>query len=200
MMAKVDIETVKRLRELTGVGITDAKKALEETDGDFDKALEAMRVKGLAKADKRTEREARAGVIDAYVHSDRIGVLAEVNCETDFVARNQQFKDFVHDVTLHIAASAPPFVTQEDIPKDVLEKEKKLINEELKTSGKPKDVIDKIAEGKLGKYYDQVCLLNQPFIKNPDQTVGDFVKEAMAKLGENIVIRRFERIALGELN
>jgi elongation factor Ts len=199
-MADIKIETIKRLRELTGVGMTDAKKALVETNGDFDKALEAMRVKGLAKADKRSEREARAGVVDAYVHSDRIGVLVEVNCETDFVARNQLFKDFVHNIALHVAASAPLYVAAEDVPKEVLDKEKALIKEELKTSGKPEAMLDKIAEGKMAKYYDQICLLNQPYIKNPDQTVGDFVKETIAKLGENIVVRRFSRVALGEVN
>ena len=199
-MSDITIETIKRLRELTGVGITDAKKALIEAKGDFDKALEAMRVKGLAKADKRSEREARSGIIDAYVHSDRIGVLVEVNCETDFVARNQQFRDFVHDIALHVAASAPQYVSSDDIPAEAIKKEKDLIMEELKGTGKPKDMLEKIAEGKMGKYYDQVCLLNQPFIKNPDQTVGDLLKESMAKLGENIVIRRFERVALGEIN
>jgi elongation factor Ts len=199
-MAEITVDTIKRLRELTGVGITDAKKALVEAKGDFDKALEAMRVKGLAKADKRSERVARAGIIDAYVHSDRIGVLVEVNCETDFVARNQKFRDFVHDVSLHVAASSPLYVTPEDVPEKVLKKEIDLIKEELKTSGKPANMIDKIAEGKLAKYYDQVCLLNQPYVKNPDLTVGDLLKESIAKLGENIVIRRFERIALGEVS
>lgn len=199
-MADISIDTIKRLRELTGVGITDAKKALVEAEGDFDKALEAMRVKGLAKADKRAERDARSGIIDSYVHSDRIGVLVEVNCETDFVARNQIFKDFVHEIALHVAASAPLYVAPEDVPAEVLTKEKDLIVEEMKDSNKPKEVLDKIAEGKLSKYFDQVCLLNQQFIKNPDQTVGDLLKETIAKLGENIIIRRFERIALGEVN
>lgn len=198
-MAEITIETIKRLRELTGVGITDAKKALVEADGDFDKALEAMRVKGLTKAEKRQEREARAGVVHGYVHSDRIGVLVEVNCETDFVARNDIFKDFVHDVAMQVAASAPLFVSEEEVPEDIKTKEKALVMEELKDSKKPAEVMDKIAEGKMAKYYDQVCLLNQPFIKNPDQTVEQLQKEVMAKLGENIVIRRFCRIALGEI-
>jgi elongation factor Ts len=198
-MANIEIDTIKRLRELTGVGITDAKKALVEAKGDFDKALEAMRVKGVAKADKRAERVAKSGVIDAYVHSDRIGVLVEVNCETDFVARNELFKNFVHDVALHVAASAPVYIANDDVPASVLKKEKELVIEELKTSGKPKDMLEKIAEGKMTKYFDQVCLLNQSFVKNPDITVGDLLKETMAKLGENIVIRRFERIALGEV-
>lgn len=199
-MADISIDTIKRLRELTGVGITDAKKALVEANGDFDKALEAMRVKGLAKVDKRSEREARSGIVDSYVHSNRIGVLVEVNCETDFVARNQIFVDFVHEIALHVAASAPQYVSQKDIPAEAVDKEKSLVMDELKNSGKPKAVLEKIAEGKIAKYYDQVCLLNQPFIKNPDQSVGDLLKETMAKLGENIVIRRFARIALGEIN
>jgi len=199
-MVNIDIDTIKRLRELTGVGMTDAKKALIDVDGDFDKALEAMRVKGLAKADKRSEREARSGIIDSYVHSDRIGVLVEVNCETDFVARNQQFKDFVHNLTLHIAASAPLYVSIEDVPEELVAKEKQLIKEELKSSNKPESMQAKIIEGKIVKFYDQICLLNQPYIKNPDQTVGDYIKENIAKLGENIVLRRFSRLALGEVN
>ncbi|MBP6916974.1 translation elongation factor Ts [Candidatus Saccharibacteria bacterium] len=199
-MSKISIDTIKRLRALTGVGITDAKQALVESQGDFDKALEAMRIKGLAKVDKRSERDARSGIVDSYVHSDRIGVLVEVNCETDFVARNQQFREFVHNVALHIAASSPLYISAEDIPAEVLKREKELIIEELKSSGRPKEVMEKIAEGKIAKYYDQVCLLNQPFIKEPEKTVGDLLKEVMAKMGENMVIRRFERMALGEVS
>ena len=199
-MSKISIDTIKRLRALTGVGITDAKQALVESQGDFDKALEAMRIKGLAKVDKRSERDARSGIVDSYVHSDRIGVLVEVNCETDFVARNQQFREFVHNVALHIADSSPLYISAEDIPAEVLKREKELIIEELKSSGRPKEVMEKIAEGKIAKYYDQVCLLNQPFIKEPEKTVGDLLKEVMAKMGENMVIRRFERMALGEVS
>jgi len=199
-MSKISIDTIRRLRALTGVGITDAKQALVESQGDFDKALEAMRIKGLAKVDKRSERDARSGIVDSYVHSDRIGVLVEVNCETDFVARNQQFREFVHNVALHIAASSPLYISAEDIPAEVLKREKELIIEELKSSGRPKEVMEKIAEGKIAKYYDQVCLLNQPFIKEPEKTVGDLLKEVMAKMGENMVIRRFERMALGEVS
>jgi elongation factor Ts len=195
----MDIEQIKRLRELTGVGITDAKKALVETNGDFDKALEAMRIKGMAKADKKSEREARAGIIDAYVHSDRIGVILEVNCETDFVARNDQFKAFVHDIALHIAATNAQYVTPEDVPVEIVDKERGLIMEELKESGKPAEMLSKIAEGKLGKFYDEICLLNQPYVKNPDQKVGEYLKETISKLGENIVIRRFSKLILGEI-
>lgn len=194
----MDIEQIKRLRELTGVGITDAKKALEETKGDFDKALEAMRVKGLAKADSKSEREARSGLIDAYVHSGRIGVLVEVNCETDFVARTDDFKTLIHDVAMHVAASNPKYVSREDIPTTDLDKELDLVKQELANKGKPANMVEKIADGKIKKWYSEVCLLEQPYIKNPDQNVGDYVKEVIAKLGENIVVRRFSRIELGE--
>lgn len=193
----MDIEAIKKLRAMTGVGITDAKKALEAANGDFEKALEEMRVKGLAKADKKADREASAGIIDAYIHGDRIGVLVEVNSETDFVARNDQFKAFVHDVALHIAATTPRYLNPEEVPADVVAKERELIIEELKTSGKPAEMLDKIAEGKLNKFYDEVCLLRQPYVKNPDITVGEFLKENIAKLGENLVIRRFSRLELG---
>jgi elongation factor Ts len=195
----ISIEEIKRLRELTGVGMTDAKKALTESKGDFDKALEAMRVKGLAKADKKSEREAKEGLIGEYVHSGRIGVLVEVNSETDFVARTDDFKTFVHDIAMHIAASNPQFVAIDDVDKKTLDKEKDLIKKELKESGKPDKMIDQISEGKIKKYYTEVCLLEQPYIKNPDQTVDDYLKEIIAKLGENIVIRRFSRLELGEV-
>ena len=196
---EISIEQIKRLRELTGVGMTDAKKALTETHGDFDKALEAMRVKGIAKADKKSERAAKEGVIGEYVHSGRIGVLVEVNSETDFVARTEDFKTFVHDVAMHIAASNPSFVSVEGVDKKTLDKEKELIKKELKESGKPDKMLDQILEGKIKKYFTEVCLLEQPYIKNPDQTVGDYLKEVISKLGENIVIRRFSRLELGEV-
>jgi len=194
----MDIEQIKRLKALTGVGLTAAKKALSEAGGDFDKALEAMRVKGLAKADKKSEREARAGLIDAYVHSGRIGVTLEVNCETDFVARTDDFKALVHDIAMHIAASGPRYVAREDVPKADLAEETKLIQAELNNVGKPADMADEIMAGKLDKWYAEVVLLEQPFIKNPDITVGDYVKQVIAVLGENIVVRRFSRIELGE--
>lgn len=195
---KIDIEQIKRLKKLTGVGITDAKKALEESAGDFDKALEQMRVKGLAKADKKSEREARAGLVDAYVHSGRIGVVLEVNCETDFVAKTDEFKDLVHDLAMHIAASAPRYVDIADIPAKEQQRELELIRQELAEQGKPKAMQDKISEGKVSKWQAEITLLNQPFIKNPDQSVAEVVKAAVAKLGENIVVRRFVRIELGE--
>lgn len=195
----VDIAEVKRLKDLTGVGLTDAKAALEEAGGDFDKALEAMRKKGMTKAEKRGEREARQGVVGTYNHDNRIGVLVEVNCETDFVARNEIFTDMVKDVAMHIAASAPQYLSEEDIPAEDREAKKQelLAGDALK--GKPAEMADKIVEGQLKKYFAERCLLEQPFVKNPDQTVGDFVKEHNARLGENIVVRRFSRIALGEV-
>lgn len=196
----MSIEDIKRLKELTGVGLTDAKAALTDANGDFDKALEAMRKKGLTKADKRGEREARQGVVGTYNHDGRIGVLVEINCETDFVARNEIFTDLVKDVAMHIAASNPEFVDSEDISAEVREAKKKELLEGDSLKGKPAEMADKIVEGQLNKYFAERCLLDQPFIKNPDQTVGDLVKEHNAKLGENIVVRRFSRIALGEVS
>lgn len=195
----VTIEDIKRLRELTGVGMTDAKKALVEADGDFDKALSEMRKKGLTKAEKKGEREAREGVVDSYVHSGRIGVLVEVNCETDFLARNDDFKTFVHDVAMHIAAASPEYVTNEEIPAETREAKKQELLASDALNGKPADMAEKIVEGQLKKYFAEQCLLDQPYVKNPDITVGEFVKENVAKLGENLIIRRFSRIALGEV-
>ena len=195
----VDIDTIKRLKELTGVGLTDAKAALVETGGDFDKALQAMRKKGQTKAEKRGEREARAGVIGSYVHDNRIGVLVEVNCETDFVARNQKFTDLVKDLCLHVAASAPEYVSEEDITAEVKDKISAEFTEKVTAEGKPANIVPNIVEGMLKKYFAERCLLNQPFVKNPDVTVSDIVKEANAILGENVVVRRVTRMQLGEL-
>src|SRR6185312_13408511 len=170
----VDIAEIKRLRELTGVGMTDAKRALEETEGDFDKALAEMRKKGMTKAEKRGEREARAGVISSYVHDNRIGVLLEVNSETDFVARNEMFAAVVKDVAMHIAASAPLYISSEDIPAADREAAAAEFTEKVKNEGKPENMVPQIVEGMLKKYFAEKCLLEQPFIKNPDQTVGDY--------------------------
>lgn len=196
----VTIEDIQRLRALTGVGITDAKKALTDANGDFDKALSEMRKKGLTKAEKKGEREAREGIVDSYVHSNRIGVIVEVNSETDFMARTDDFKSFVHDIAMHIAASSPEFVSIEEVPADVREAVKSEFAEKVTAEGKPANMVDQIVEGMLKKHFAEKCLLEQPFIKNPDQTVGDYVKEHIAKLGENIIVRRFNRIALGEVN
>lgn len=199
-MANISIEEIKRLRELTGVGITDAKAALVDADGDFDKALEAMRKKGLTKAEKRGEREAREGMIGTYNHDGRIGVLVEVNCETDFVARGEIFAGLVKDVAMHIAAAAPAYVSADNIPAEIREaKKQELLNSDSLKS-KPAEMADKIVDGQLKKYFAELCLLDQPYIKNPDQTVGDYVKEQAALMNENVVVRRFSRIALGEVS
>lgn len=195
----IDINEIKKLRQLTGVGMTDAKKALEEASGDFDKALAAMRKKGLTKAEKRGEREARQGVIGSYVHDNRIGVLVEVNCETDFVARNENFTTLVRDLTLHIAASSPLYVSSDEIPENETERVRSEFTEKAVGEGKPAEIVDKIVTGQVKKYFAEQCLLEQPFVKNPDQTVADYLKENIAKLGENIVVRRFVRFALGEV-
>ncbi len=193
------IEEIKRLRELTGVGMTDAKQALTESKGDFDKALEAMRKKGLTKAEKRGEREARSGVIGTYNHDNRIGVLVEVNCETDFVARNEIFTDLVKDIAMHVAALAPEYVSVEEVPADAKTMVEAEFGDKAKSEGKPDSMIPQIVEGMLKKHFAERCLLEQSFVKNPDVTVGDVVKEAAAKLGENIVVRRFTRMQLGEV-
>lgn len=195
----IDFSEVKRLRELTGVGMTDAKRALEEAGGNFDAALEAMRKKGMTKAEKRGEREARSGVIGTYNHDGRIGVILEVNCETDFVARNEIFTDLVKDISMHIAASNPQYVAADDIPAEAREAARSEFVDKVKAEGKPENMIDKIAEGMLSKHFAERCLFDQPFIKNPDMTVGNYIKEHIAKLGENIVVRRFSRMALGEI-
>lgn len=198
-MGAISIDEIKRLRELTGVGITDAKQALMEVEGDFDKALEAMRKKGQTKAEKRGEREARSGIIGSYVHDGRIGVLVEVNCETDFVARNEKFTDLVKDLCLHVAASAPQYVSADDIPTEERDRVAAEFKEKVVAEGKPADKADMIVEGMLKKYFAERCLLDQPFIKNPDQTVDSFVKNANSILGENIVVRRISRMQLGEV-
>ncbi len=195
----VSIEDIKRLKDLTGVGLTDAKHALDEVNGDFDKALAAMRKKGMTKADKRGEREARAGLVGTYNHDGRIGVLVEINCETDFVARNEIFTGLVKDVAMHIAASNPEFVSIDSIPGDVQEAAKKEFTDKAKADGKPDNMIENIVAGMLKKHFAEKCLLEQPFVKNPDITVGQFVKEHGARLGENVLVRKFSRIALGEV-
>ena len=195
----VDIETIKRLKDLTGIGLTDAKAALTEAGGDFDKALAALRKKGLTKADKRGEREAREGVIGTYNHDGRIGVLVEVNCETDFVARGEIFAALVKDVAMHVAASAPQYVSVDEVPAEEQAKVKAEFSEKLAAEGKPADMVDKIVEGQLKKHFAERCLLEQPFIKNPDITVGEHVKTNAALMNENVVVRRFSRLALGEV-
>lgn len=193
----VSIEDIKKLKELTGVGLTDAKTALVEADGDFDKALEEMRKKGLTKAEKKADREALQGVIDSYVHGGRIGVLVEVNCETDFVARTDGFKDFAHQIALQVASMNPLYVSEADIPAEELER----VRAEAKASdalkGKPADMIDKIVEGQVKKHFAEKVLLSQNYIMDDSKTVEQFLKETIAQTGENIIIRRFKRIELG---
>jgi len=193
----VNIEDIKKLREATGAGMMKAKEALEASAGDYDKAVIWLREKGEATAAKKADREARAGLVDAYVHSGRIGVLVEVNCETDFVARTEDFKVFVRDIAMQVAAANPEFLNPDEVPAEVVERERAIYRKEAE--GKPADIIDKIVDGKLAKYYEQVCLLNQPFVKDPDVTVGKLTTDLVAKLGENIVIRRFARLELGQL-
>lgn len=195
----LDIAEIKRLRELTGVGMTDAKKALEANNGDFDKALTEMRKKGLTKAEKSSAREARSGVISSYIHDNRIGVLLEVNCETDFVARNEKFNDVVKDIAMHIAASAPLYVSSDEIPAEERQRVTAEFTEKVTNEGKPEKMVAQIVDGMCKKYFAERCLLDQPFIKNPDETVGEYIKVNIAKLGENLVVRRFNRMALGEV-
>lgn len=192
----ISAQDVKKLRDQTGAGMMDAKAALEEAGGDTKKAIEILRLKGLSKAQKKADRETKNGLIDAYIHSGKIGVLVEVNCETDFVARTDDFKSFVRDIAMHIAATDPRYVSRDQVPADVIEAEKTVIEKEVKASGKPAEHAEKIIAGKLDKYFAEICLLEQPFVKDPGQTVSDLTSSIIAKLGENIVISRFSRLAL----
>jgi elongation factor Ts len=193
----ISIDDIKKLKELTGVGLTDAKVALVEADGDFDKALEAMRKKGLTRAEKKGDREAREGVIDSYVHGGRIGVVVEVNCETDFVARLDDFKKLAHEVAMQIAAMNPKYVSEADIPTEEKERVKSETMERVQKEGKPADIAEKIVEGQVKKHFAEQVLMSQPFVLEEGKTVEDHVKENIAKLGENIVVRQFKRIELG---
>jgi elongation factor Ts len=193
----ISLDEVKKLKEMTGLGLTDAKKALEEAKGDFDKALKALREKGLTKAEKRGEREAREGVIESYVHSGRIGVLVEVNCETDFVAKNDIFKTLAHEIALQVASMSPKYISREDIPKNVYDDKKSELEKAAAATGKPKAAIDKIVEGQLNKYFGELVLLEQSFWKDEKKTVSDVVTDAKMKLGENIKISQMARIELG---
>jgi len=198
-MAEVSLELIKQLRERTAAGFMDCKKALEEAQGDIEKAVDILRKKGLAIAAKRAAKETLEGVISAYIHSNKkIGVLVEVNCETDFVARTSEFQQFAHDLAMQIAATNPVAISREQVPSEILEREKKIYEEQLKEAGKPENIIPKIIEGKLEKFYKENVLLEQPFIKNPDLTIQDLLNELMAKTGEKIVIKRFCRFQIGE--
>jgi elongation factor Ts len=198
-MTQISLDLVKQLRDRTAAGFSDCKKALEEAGGDIEKAVDILRKKGLAIAAKRAGKEAKEGVVASYIHSNRkIGVLVEVNCETDFVARTPDFQDFAYNVAMHIAASAPICVSREEMPSEVLEREKKIYEEQLREQGKPENVIPKIIEGKLEKFYKESVLLEQPYIKNPELTIQDLLNELIAKTGEKILIRRFARFQIGE--
>jgi len=190
---------VKRLREMTGAGILDCRKALEETGGDFEKAIDYLREKGLARAARKLERTAREGLVVAYVHpGNRVGVLLELNCETDFVARTPEFQQLAHDLLLQIAATSPRYIRREEIPAEVLEHERQIYLKEALNAGKPPHIAEKIAESRLNRFIQEVCLLEQPFIKDEDRTVGQVIMETIARVGENIVVRRFTRYELGE--
>ena len=193
----VSIDDIRKLKELTGVGLTDAKVALTEANGDFDKALEAMRKKGLTKAEKKADREAREGIIDSYVHGGRIGVLVEVNCETDFVARTDGFKEFAHNIALQVASMNPTYISEADIPAKELERVRNEAKERVIAEGKPADMADKIVDGQVKKHFADKVLLNQQYIMDDTMTVETFLKENIGKMGENIVIRQFKRIELG---
>ena len=198
-MEEIKADQVKKLREKSGVGMMECKKALTEACGDMNKAELILRERGLAAASKKSNRTANQGIVDSYIHpGSRIGILLEVNCETDFVARNEQFKDLVHNIALHIAAAAPVYVSSEDIPADIIEAEKEIYRKQALNEGKPEGVLEKIAEGRLKKFYEENCLLSQLYVKDNDLTISDLVKQAIAKIGENIVIRRFCRFVLGE--
>lgn len=193
----ISVEDIKKLKELTGIGLTDAKKALVEANGDFDKALEEMRKKGITKAEKKGDRETREGIIDSYVHSGRIGVVVEVNCETDFVARLPEFKEFAHQIAMQIAAMSPVYPTLEDVPAEVYEAKKKELLESDALQDKPAEMAEKIVEGQLKKHFAEQVLTEQAFVLDDSKTVGERIKEQIAKSGENIRVSQFKRIELG---
>jgi elongation factor Ts len=196
-MAEIDPKLVKQLREKTNAGMMDCKRALTESGGDIEKAEAALRTKGIASAGKKSSRATKEGIVASYIHlQGKVGVLVEVNCETDFVAKNEGFRDFVKDITLHIAAAHPLYVSREEVPAKLVESERGIYEGQVK--GKPENVIAKIVEGKLDKFYSTVCLMEQGFIKNPDQTIKELIATQIATLGENIVIRRFTRYQVGE--
>ena len=197
MAEEISAKVVMALREKTNAGMMDCKKALKEAEGDLEKAETILRKKGITKAETKGDRQTKEGIISSYIHmAGRIGVLIEVNCETDFVARNEIFQAFVKDISLHIAASNPKFIGREEIPADLITKEREIAAEQVK--GKPEAIVEKIVQGKIDKIFAEQCLLEQAFIKNPDITISDFVKSKIAELGENLVVRRFVRYAVGE--
>ncbi|MCB6572626.1 translation elongation factor Ts [Phascolarctobacterium faecium] len=198
-MAEITAALVKELRERTGAGMMDCKKALSATDGDLEKAIDFLREKGLAAVAKKAGRVAAEGLVEAYIHGGgRIGVLVEVNCETDFVAKTDAFKELVKDIAMHIAATNPSYLKREEVPTAELEHEQAVLAEQARNEGKPEKIIEKMVAGRIEKYYKEVCLMEQPFVKDPDKTISDLITESIAKIGENISIRRFTRYQLGE--
>jgi len=196
---EISVELIKKLRDATGSGILDVREALESAEGDFDKAVDYLRQKGLAKAAKRSDRDASEGIVELYSHGDgRVGVMVEVNCETDFVARSDDFREFAHEIALQIAAAAPKWVKAEQIPDDVIEHEKEIARARYKEEGKPDNIIEKILEGMVEKYKTENCLLEQAYIRDEDLTIQELLHEKIASIGENIVIRRFVRWERGE--
>lgn len=197
-MAAITMQQVKELRQETGAGVLDCKEALEANNGDFEKAVAYLREKGAAAAAKRSDREADEGVIGSYIHAgSKVGALIEVNCETDFVARTDDFQALAHDLAMQVVAAKPLYLTPEDVPAEVLEKEKEIVRAEMQGSGKPDAIIERIVEGKLKKFYEETCLMEQAFIKDTALTVRELVQDKNAKLGENIVVRRFARLEIG---
>ncbi|MDR3606174.1 MAG: translation elongation factor Ts [Oligoflexia bacterium] len=196
---EISATQVKDLREKTGAGMMDCKKALSETQGDFEKAVEFLRKKGIASAAKKAGRATKEGAVTSYIHGEgKVGVLVEINCETDFVARTDQFRTFTKDVAMHIAAAMPQWVRPDEVPADIIAKEKEIAVAQMQASGKPAAVLEKIAEGKVKKFYEDTCLMNQVFVKDSTKTIEQLLKEAIAALGENISVRRFARFQLGE--
>jgi elongation factor Ts len=190
---------VKELRDRTGIGMMECKSALQETGGDIEKAITVLRKKGYARAKDKMERETKDGLVGSYIHlNGKIGVLVEVNCESDFVSRNEEFQELVKNICLHIAASNPTYVSSEEIPQEILDDEKEIIRGQFKDSDKPPDIVNKIVEGKLKKFYEEVCLMDQPYVKDDKVTVGKHVASFIAKFGENIQVRRFARFELGK--
>ncbi len=195
----IDAKIVKALREKTGAGMMDCKKALQEAEGNEEKAVDILREKGLSAAAKRSGRVANQGIIDSYIHlGGRIGVIVEVNCETDFVARNEEFREFVRNICLQVAATNPSYLKREEVPESILDKERQIISAQALNEGKPEKVIEKIVEGRLDKYFRENCLLDQNYVKDEDVTIGALLTNLIAKIGENIVIRRFSRFEIGE--
>jgi len=195
----VTMEAIKKLRAMTGAGMMDVKNTLVETDGDIDKAVILLRERGIAKADKKADREASEGFIGSYVHHNgKIATLVEVNCETDFVARTEGFQELAKNIAIHIAMNNPSYVRREDVPEDVVNAEKAVLMAQAKEEGKPENIAAKIVEGRINKFYSEICLLEQPYIKDDKKTVEDYVKEGIAKMGENIQIGKFSRISIGE--